>query len=199
MPKRDDPAALAERLIKSAGSKAEAHRLIDAAKARANPGRPAQYAMADAHVLLAVEMLENERRRAGVKAPKRRQMIKEAVSRALADGWHVGKTENAAIQRVSRHSCLFSSLFGMFSKVRKSDRSGDPGSPCEFWAEFQLPLGLSEWILSFDPERLNDFNKCVMLLWLKSIRSDQARSEALCDTSAGEAGRTALILSPKKI
>jgi len=111
MPKRDDPAKLAaEHFIEIAGSKAEAYRLIHAAKVRGSSGRPTKYFAADAHVLYAVEMLEREYRRAGVKPPKRRALIKKEVSRKLADGKQLGKTEYTAIKRLERYSSLMEKL-----------------------------------------------------------------------------------------
>ena len=112
MPKRADPAKLAaaEHFIEIAGSKAEAYRLIHAAKVRGSSGRPTKYFAADAHVLYAVEMLEREYRRAGVKPPKRRALIKKEVSRKLADGKQLGKTEYTAIKRLERYSSLMEKL-----------------------------------------------------------------------------------------
>jgi hypothetical protein len=61
--------------------------------------------------LYAAEMLEREYRRAGVKPPKRRALIKNEVSRELADGRQLGRTGNAAITRINRHSSLMERLF----------------------------------------------------------------------------------------
>ena len=135
MPKRDDPAKLAaaEHFIEIAGSKAEAYRLIHAAKVRGSSGRPTKYFAADAHVLYAVEMLEREYRRAGVKPPKRRALIKKAVSRKLADGKQLGKTECTAIKRLERYSSLMEKLF---SAKRPEDRVS-LRELREFWASVE--------------------------------------------------------------
>jgi hypothetical protein len=183
---KDDPklaAALIESGIEVAGSKVEANRLVNAAKVRGNPGRATEYFMADAHVLFGVSMLERDYRRRGAKVPKRSKLIKEAISREIADGRQLGKTENAAIQRIRRHS----SLVEMFSKAGKSDRSGDRGSLREFWTDEarQMPPVFSEWILTLDRSSLNYFSDCVIVLWLleeyerKYLRSDEARSETV--------------------
>jgi hypothetical protein len=149
MAKRDDPAKLAAiaRFIEEiAGSKAEAHRLskLLAAEVKGTPGRPRKYLEHDAQVLFEVEMRENWYRHASAKerkwyrvakAPKRHTLIKEAVSRKLADKEPpdkepLGKSEHAATMRIKSNPSLIEYL----SKAKPADGAG------EFWSELARDL-----------------------------------------------------------
>jgi hypothetical protein len=112
----DDRAKLAaaERFIEIAGSKREAHRLIDATQStKGRSGRPkgSPNFAADAAVLFDVERLENEYRRAGGKVPKRRRLIKEVVSLNF-DNLKLGKNEDAATARINLKPSLLEMMIG---------------------------------------------------------------------------------------
>jgi hypothetical protein len=178
----DDLSELAAYFIARAGSKAKAIRAIEAAKGGGSPGAPTKYFVTDAQVLFDVEMMEYEYRRAGVKAPKRRALIKKAVSRKLADGRQLGQSENAAITRINRHS----SLSEMFSKAHKSNRSGDRGYLREFWTDVaqDMPPDYSELILKLEPS--SDIG-ALALLWLgSSFRRRKPRSSILSELGYGK-------------
>jgi hypothetical protein len=189
MPKRDDPSKLAaaEHFIEIAGSKAEAYRLIHAAKVRGSSGRPTEFFAADAQVLFDVEMMAYEYRRAGVKAPKRRALIKQAVSRKLADGKQLGKTENAATVRINYRPGLLEMLMKAYKNHQPSGDSGEFGGLealpkliadpkaaqvlREVWTDIAgndscvLPSDLLERILKLEPNHLADFSIEVAVLY----------------------------------
>jgi hypothetical protein len=186
--KTDDLDKLAEDFIKKCGSKAEAHRRIKASKAKGKPsGRPSTYFKKDAQVLFGIEMLEYERRRAGVKPPKRLALLNEVISREIADGKQIGTKRNAK-QRIIKYS----SLMEMLSKAYKNHPSGDNRGSLEglealpklivddktgqslreFWTELArddrcvLPSDLLENILKLTPNHLVAFSMNVAVLYL---------------------------------
>jgi len=165
MPKRDDPADLtaAARFIEDhgGGSKAGAIRLIKAAKVCGSRGRPTEYLEHDAAVLHEVEALQNEYRSRGVKAPKRRTLIKQVVSRKLADGEALGNTANAAAQRIGCNP----SLIEMLSKAKPRSADG-PGESGEFWTELarHLPPDTLEQVRKMDPSKLSNFGMALELI-----------------------------------
>jgi hypothetical protein len=172
MPNRDDQATLAERLVKAAGSKAEAHRLIDAANIGGVSGRSAEYLEADAQVLFEVEMRENWYRHASdeakkfyrvTKTPKRRALIKEIVSREFANGNPLGPNENAAIQRIIFNSSLI-------EKLSKENRRSGNGRDQHggFWTELakHLPPDALEQVRKMDPSRPGKFGMGLELIVL---------------------------------
>jgi hypothetical protein len=116
-PKPDDPADLADRLIKAVGSKEKAKQQIDASKVQGSGGRPAEYLVRDAQVLFEVETLENEYRFRNQKSPKRWPLIKEAVSQHFTQ-FDMGKTEDAAAHRIYARGSLAAILFDWMSKHR---------------------------------------------------------------------------------
>jgi hypothetical protein len=154
MPKHDDPAELVRRLIKALGSKAEAKRRIDAAKVRGgSPGRPLKYFAEDAQVLTTVEMLGRDYRRRGVKLPKRRALIKEAIHlQEVADGKRLGKTKDATIHRISRYSGVVEMFEKLFSATGPED-GVSPSELREHWASVLPPDDL-EYFLKKDPSLL---------------------------------------------
>jgi hypothetical protein len=201
MPKHDDPAKLAElveRLIEAAGSKAEAYRLVKAAKGRGSPGRPREYSTDD-DVLFEVwmlEMVERHRRAAGVKAPKRRALIKSVVSRETADGRELGKTENAAIERINRLSeasarrqvdeALRQEAVQDIIKLFLDAAQHLPPDDAKYY---------TEQILKSDPSVL----VAQMCKWLLEDRQiERARKQSAAPAAAGRSRPNGPILSPKK-
>jgi hypothetical protein len=168
--KTDDLDKLAEDFIKKCGSKAEAHRRIKASKAKGKPsGRPPKHFLTDAQMLFEVEVLAYARRRAGVKPPERLALLKEIISREIADGKQVGTKKNAT-QRIKRYSHPLEPLEIEGSKA-------DVDNLREFWTDearrlcLMAPSARSERFLKFvlnsSPSLLIDFTRYVAIYVLE--------------------------------
>jgi hypothetical protein len=105
-----DERALAERLVKVAGSKRRAHVLIDRACARGEPGRrkgrSLQYEQVDTHLLWVVQKLRCEYRIRSRTVPSRHALIVKVVNFFWDHGWEVwficrlGASKKAAVDRL---------------------------------------------------------------------------------------------------
>jgi hypothetical protein len=161
-PKPDDPADLVDRLLKAAGpakavelmtqaigSKAEAHRLVDAANFRGrSSGRPTEYFTTDAYVQFTEQMLERAYRRNGEKVPNRQVLIEAALRlQELADGRQFGETRQAAISRIRRRP---RGMMFYTTDVPEQDRVSFDKLH-EFWASVLEPDYLAK-VLKRDPD-----------------------------------------------